>query len=116
MNRPDPADYLKNVPSEGEEYDRAIDRYNSDWKIFQSQVDAIRKLSQILIHVDEIDLDLIAFELSREHRTHQQCAGRGVVKILQAMAVLDYDGRNEATVKMAQTACAAISRIYLPYI
>lgn len=118
MKRPEhpyPEDY-----PDGEDWVTAYTNFvhdNHRWENCVSRALAILESLRVASGMsDGLTMEMFADALTHMHRTEQQLTANSVMKILQAMAVMDYDLRNEATVKMAQTACAAIDGIALPFI
>ena len=117
MKKPDPKHYGpfykgKQETDEFERYCRDMTRYYA----LSDQTKATVESLVLQLTSIGLDLDILAEVLESQHRTHQQNIGRNIVVILQALATLSYDDRNEATVRMAQTASAAVDTISIPYI
>jgi hypothetical protein len=115
MKQPNPMEYMPiygkdmEITESGQEYQRLFAEYQTH------QIKAGRLVVELLTN-SEVDVEVLLEAIQGEHRTHQQCAARTVRRILEAMAQLQTDGRNEATVRFAMAALAATENIGLPLI
>lgn len=109
--------YVDRRPSEG------YDRYARDFAAYQTQESKAAELVKAMLAHGmaewdrPIDLDNLIRAIPTElHRTEQQHLARVVRRILEAMAIQEYDDRNEAAVRFALAALDATKGIALPFI
>lgn len=124
MQQPDVKDYGdfydadKQPTSEYERFNRDLARYATVSALAEGVVHAL-----LAAESERVRQDDYASALRIEHRTHQQGLARQVrellvalTSVLEGMAEMEYDDRNEGMVRFARAALEATKDIGLPLI
>lgn len=117
MKPPHPDDYhLFDYEQDSFEYGSRLAQYERAVDVYEGEIVRADEAIRALIRISSVRVEMLSDRLSRDHRTHQQSACRGIRLMLQAMIMQDTDLRNEGMKAFANAAYEATEKIGLPYI